>query len=77
MSENQPIQIDQFLEENGTIDNQGRGLFYNQDKPASEFTHPFENKRITQPDATINHMQRRYLKPTSLTPDRISGHVSR
>lgn len=43
MSNNQRIHIDEFLEDDGRIDNMGRGLFYNQDKPASEFTAPFEN----------------------------------
>ena len=43
MSDNQPIHIDEFLEDNGGIDNMGRGLFYNQDKPVSEFASPFEN----------------------------------
>lgn len=48
MSDNQPIQIDEFLENSGTIDNLGRGLFYNQEKPASELTHPFDQQRMTQ-----------------------------
>ena len=44
MSDNhQPIHIDEFLEDNGGIDNMGRGLFYNQDKAVSDFTSPFEN----------------------------------
>ena len=57
MSDNQPIQIDEFLEDNGSIHNMGRGLFYNQDKPVSEFTTPFENSRLTQPETKIpNHV---------------------